>query len=153
MAYSKEIVVEALMLSPNRGFELHEAKRMVELYYEDTPVVEDLDGKILEQILTKPATFDMSLYHARWEPDGRDSEYLQKVTSPTCGTVHCLAGWAVVLAGAEGLSLHEQLAEEDAGALIFAKSTGSVPWFFNNTGSAIREVKERVKNANARKGL
>lgn len=90
------------------------------------PVVDDLDAKILAQVESEPDTFDMDVWHS------------------SCGTAHCLAGWAVHLAGKAGYALEEATIAEDAGALIYAKSTGSVPDFYADNEEALAELRARV---------
>ena len=57
-----------------------------------------------------------------------------------CETAHCLAGWAVTLAGYEGKALEEKLGTNAAGALIFHASIGKIPNFFTSDEEAIKWV-------------
>lgn len=60
----------------------------------------------------------------------------------TCETTHCLAGWAVHLAGDAGSALEEQLGASAAGALIFHASIGEVPDFYSSDEEAIEWLRK-----------
>ena len=55
---------------------------------------------------------------------GPECERLDMRTWHTCETVHCVAGWTVVLAGAAGAALEREHGTPAAAALIWAASTG-----------------------------
>ena len=61
-----------------------------------------------------------------------------------CGTAHCLAGWAIHLAGKEGYKLEEVFGAEEAGILIYRKSCGFVPDFFVISVDALRDLEKRL---------
>lgn len=70
---------------------------------------------------------------------------LSMETWHTCKTVHCLAGWAIHLAGRAGYALSEKTWPGLAGALIYQESCGFVPNFFEyNTNKAIRDLESRL---------
>ena len=93
----------------------------------NVPVVKDLEKKILKQIESNPACFDMDSWHSE------------------CGTVHCLAGWTIALAGEEGKKLELDLHTSTAGTLIYQKSEGFVPDFYSATKEkALADLRERV---------
>lgn len=54
-----------------------------------------------------------------------------------CATTHCLAGWAIHLAGQAGYELEKRLDSEAAGTLIFYKSIGAWPDFYSTNDEAI----------------
>jgi uncharacterized protein YjbI with pentapeptide repeats len=91
----------------------------------DAPIVPDLDRKILEQIESDPESFDMSSWHN------------------SCGTAHCEAGWAVVMAGDAGRELEKEIGTANAGTLIFAKSCGYVPNFYASNDEALADLRAR----------
>ena len=93
----------------------------------DVPVIEQLDAKILAAIEGDKAigTLDMGTWHA----DG------------PCGTTHCRAGWAIVLAGQAGKELERRLDSQRAGTAIYRASTGRVPHFFASDADALADIR------------
>ena len=89
------------------------------------PIVEDLDGKILAAI-ENGGGLEMSNWH-------------------TCETTHCMAGWAIHLAGDAGEALEAEHGPQRAGALIYRVSTGRAPHFFASNERALADLKERVR--------
>ncbi len=95
----------------------------------EVPVVPDLDLEIYERTLAPPGEIgplDMSTWHS-------------------CDTVHCLAGWAIHLAGDEGYALERAYGPEVAGTAIYAASTGSVPDLYNTDAGARHELERRAR--------
>ena len=97
----------------------------------DIPVVSNIDQKILDIIKKDENCLEMSQWH-------------------TCETTHCLAGWAVHLAGESGYQLEKLTTPYLAGRLIYEKSRGdgTSPDFFNSNEGAIRELEEYVRTKN-----
>jgi hypothetical protein len=96
------------------------------------PVVEQIDARILEQISKPGCVLDMSQWHG-----GEDYD-----NGTACGTTHCRAGWAVMLAGADGLRLERELGSaERAAQAIYLASTGRVPHFYANNEGALADLK------------
>ena len=62
----------------------------------------------------------------------------------SCSTTHCLAGWAVHLAGEPGYALEKRFGPRMAGAMIFRASTGSAPHFFAPNDRALKQLRERA---------
>jgi hypothetical protein len=89
------------------------------------PVVEQLDAKILAVITDGRGNLEMSDWHH----------------GDACGTTHCRAGWAIVLAGPEGAALERQHGPEEAGRRIYLASTGRVPHFFASNERALDDLK------------
>jgi hypothetical protein len=89
------------------------------------PVVADLDRRMAE-VCSAPSALNMHDWH-------------------TCKTTHCLAGWAIVLAGPEGAALEEKCGPCVAGALIYHASTGHVPNFFARNEEAMADIVARAK--------
>lgn len=58
----------------------------------------------------------------------------------TCDTVHCLAGWAVVL-HPQGKELEQTFGTENAGRMIFAACEGEVPDFYSDEKTAMNWLK------------
>jgi len=90
----------------------------------ECPSVEDLCEKILQTV-----------------PDGG----LNMESWHTCGTTHCLAGWAVHLAGEEGVKLEKELGANAAGALIWHASIGKIPNFYSSNKEAIEFLNQNNK--------
>jgi len=90
--------------------------------------VPGLHQKMLAAIEAKPEAFDMSTWH-------RDG---------VCGTTHCRAGWAVVLAGDAGKALEWVVGSSTAGALITHASCpwlGKVPNFHASNEEALADIR------------
>ncbi len=82
------------------------------------PVFE-LDLRLAEVVTTMRARFDMGSWHGGGDiTGGAESE---------CGTTHCRAGWAIVLAGDAGRVLEDIYGPNAAGALIYAASRPDKP--------------------------
>ena len=97
----------------------------VDLSGVDLPVVPKLDSKILAAIGEDAAGLDMGSWH-------------------TCETTHCIAGWAIHLAGDAGRALEDEVGSNAAGALIYHVSTGVVPDFFASEESALADLRKRA---------
>jgi hypothetical protein len=91
------------------------------------PVVPSLNKQILAAVEGPHALGALDM--ARWH---------------TCETTHCLAGWAVHLAGTEGYALERAVGPRRAGAMIFRASTGSVPHFSAPNDRALADLRERA---------
>jgi hypothetical protein len=92
----------------------------------EVPVVERLDACILEAIDSGAGTLDMSRWHS-------------------CETTHCVAGWAIHLAGEKGYALERDLHDSQrAGRAIYLASTGHVPDFFASNERAIEGLRRRA---------
>jgi hypothetical protein len=90
----------------------------------EVPRVADLDRRILEA-LDHGGMLRMADWH-------------------TCETTHCLAGWAVTLAGEAGAALEAKVGSSVAGALIYAASQPDqpVPDFYAD--EALADLRRRV---------
>lgn len=95
-----------------------------ELMAVDVPVVPDLARKIVARVDNGIGVLGMEAWHQA-PPD-----------APECGTTHCLAGWAIHLAGRRGYDLERKYGPSMAGALIWQASTGEVPDFYDDTNPA-----------------
>jgi hypothetical protein len=93
------------------------------------PVVPNLHRRIAE-VTAAESALEMRAYH-------------------TCETTHCRAGWAIRLAGQAGWELEKRLGPYAAGALIYLKSTGTVPNFFASNEKARADI-ERCANESPR---
>lgn len=91
----------------------------------EVPVVPGLDRQILRLIESGGGALEMSDWH-------------------TCETTHCLAGWAIVLAGEAGRRLEAERGPFQAGAAIYRASTGRVPHFFASNESALDDLRARA---------
>lgn len=108
------------------------------------PVIPNINSAILEAVRTPGNQLYMSDWHGTRE-------------QPDCKTAHCIAGWAVHLAGPEGYALEAAMpgdydeATAEAAALIFAASgCPIIPDFFTSNERAMEELIER---ANCEKGV
>ncbi len=76
----------------------------------------------------------------------QDSEALNMCDWHTCETTHCMAGWAIQLAGEAGLVAESFAGTQYAGALIINASCpclkGVVPDFFASNDDALKFIKE-----------
>ena len=84
------------------------------------PVVEDLHTKVAAAV-----GGGEGLHMAEWH----------------CGTKHCRAGWAIVLAGEEGAALEDRLGPAAAGALIYHASTGMIPDLYASNEDALADIR------------
>ena len=70
--------------------------------------------------------------------DAGDGEFDMNTWGEVCGTTHCRAGWAVALQ-----PHHAELVRvfdyHFAGAMVYLKSTGAIPNFFNTDSYAVLE--------------
>lgn len=116
-------------------------KRAVLSYIEDNYNDEDfkvpnLNRKIVACIERHPEAFDMQNWHGERWPDGDVIPVgfaYASGQSATCGTVHCIAGWAVVLAKpvarAYEWALNCYHAVEDTAKRIYKASNEERPSF------------------------
>ena len=90
----------------------------------DIPVIPNIDAAILAAIGTPGNALDMREWH-------------------TCGTKHCRAGWAIVLAGDAGAKLEYAIGPAAAGALIYAASRPDqpVPDFYASDWVALADLR------------
>ena len=102
----------------------------------EVPVVENLDKRILDSITAEGCRLKMSSWHGG-EPEN----------GTACGTTHCRGGWAIVLAGAAGLKLEQELGVFRAATAIYLASTGRVPHFFATDENALRDIKRCAAEA------
>jgi uncharacterized protein YjbI with pentapeptide repeats len=98
------------------------------------PSIHDLDAQILARVERDPGSFDMSTWHS----DDHSDE--------VCGTTHCRAGWAIVLAGAAGRELENRYGPYAAGAKIYIASTGRVPDFHASDEAALNDIRACAAN-------
>ncbi|HUV48039.1 MAG TPA: pentapeptide repeat-containing protein, partial [Actinomycetes bacterium] len=90
----------------------------------DTPIVVGLDAAVLAA--AEGGKLDMSDWHH------------------DCGTTHCIAGWAITLAGDAGAVLEHAIGPSAAAALIYHASTGSVPDFYAGDDDAMVSLVQRA---------
>jgi len=90
----------------------------------DTPIVVGLDAAVLAA--AEGGKLDMSDWHH------------------DCGTTHCIAGWAITLAGDAGAVLEHAIGPSAAAALIYHASTGSVPDFYAGDDDAMASLVQRA---------
>lgn len=90
----------------------------------EIPVIDHLDARILQAIDHDGCMLDMRRWH-------------------TCQTTHCLAGFAIHLAGEAGYALESKLGPQAAGSLIYLASTGCVPDFSASNEKAFQDIRRR----------
>ncbi len=92
---------------------------------EDVPVIDAINTKILAAV-EAGGKLRMDKWH-------------------TCRTTHCMAGWAVVIAGESGTKLEEKVGPHVAGLLIFrASSKLGIPNFFAEDDKAMADLRARA---------
>ena len=93
------------------------------------PVIENIDAAILGAIKSGGA-----LNMCKWH---------------TCGTAHCRAGWAIVLAGEAGADLEAKVGPAAAGALIYAVSRPGkpIPNFYARNEDAMASIRADAARA------
>lgn len=98
----------------------------------DVPIVPNIDAEILKKIEADPKSFWMGDWH--FHDDRPDAP---------CGTAHCRAGWAIVLAGQAGWELEDAFGSAVAGNLIYVASRPGeeVPDFYAETSEAIDDIR------------
>lgn len=89
--------------------------------HDAVPFVENLDERILECVAKERDAGRRAIMMTAWHHGGG--------SALGCDTSHCLAGWAVHIAGAAGYALEDYTDAERAGAAIFLRSVGYVPDF------------------------
>jgi hypothetical protein len=106
------------------------------------PVIPNLATLILEQVQREPQRFDMGSWHCKvgddeFEDVPHPDEYKK------CGTSHCVAGWAIVIAGKEGIELEKQCYTDDAAQLLFQHSilAEDFPSFYESRVNALSDLK------------
>ena len=98
------------------------------------PVIEDLDGKILDVLDSSPGHWlDMGAWH-----------------SDSCETTHCRAGWAIVVAGEAGRVLEERCHDTGLAAALlyeaaYPKLPQPIPDFYDDNASAMTNMKYRAQ--------
>ena len=92
------------------------------------PSVEGLVLRVLSLVDANPDALEMDEVH-------------------NCATTHCLAGWAVTLAGPDGAELEKKLGWNAAGALIFHASCGMVPDFYSTNEGAIEWLNKNARRS------
>lgn len=99
------------------------------------PVIQNIDVAILAE-LEHGGELDMDDYHAKYECDKRDQIY------KPCGTTHCRAGWAIMLAGEPGFEIERKLNPYITGTLIYLVSRPgeSPPDFYDDTDNAMADI-------------
>jgi hypothetical protein len=96
----------------------------------EIPVIHNIDSAILAAIEPDRENFSMKHWHSTVDRDGYHY-------SDSCGTAHCRAGWAIVLAGEAGRALEGKVGSQTAGTLIYRKSRCwmPAPEFIHDTDS------------------
>ena len=90
----------------------------------EVPVIDRIDQKISSAVTA--GALEMSTWH-------------------TCETTHCVAGWAIHLAGDAGAKLEQRVGPSAAGALIYAASgSHPVPSFYASNEVAMDELRRRA---------
>lgn len=93
------------------------------------PAVFKLEGSVLGAIEDARGAGARGLDMARWH---------------ACPTTNCLAGWACVLAGADGAALEEMVGAATAGGLIYYASTGRLPNWYASDEDALADLRRHA---------
>lgn len=90
------------------------------------PAIENLDAEIIAAI-ENGGTLYMPYYHG-------DTSTAPETLKARCGTVHCIAGWAVHLAGEAGYALEDETGSVElaAGAIFAASDAWPPPPFYDD---------------------
>jgi hypothetical protein len=111
----------------------------------------DLSGAVLSgavwggQVPEVPGICRAILQAIEAEPESLDMDSWHKETA--CGTTHCMAGWAIHLAGKEGYELEAKVGPAAAGSAIFAKSCGKVPNFYSSNDVVLAWLRDNAEPA------
>lgn len=134
----------------NRGALILLHFKKVPGFLDTVPAVKDLASEILVRVENDPDALDMDQWHR--DEDGQPMMVNRRhprsiPTLMSCATTHCLAGWAVHLAGLPGYELEALLGPAMAGRLIFAKSypKHDVPHFWSTDYEALDWLREASK--------
>lgn len=122
--------------------------------YADAPVVPDIDARMFQIISNDRQCFDMSAFHSSELRYGR--RCFERLSHPVfanvtadnlCGTTHCRAGFAVLLAGEAGKALEGEVGPHVAGCLIYAASRPGkpLPDFFCDSSIALTDIRNSAK--------
>lgn len=111
---------------------------LVALLGDRLPTVDSLDARILRAVEGPRKRFglDMVTWHSSHYEPGKG-----------CGTTHCRAGAAVVLAGAKAKKLEEVFGPALTGGAIYYASTGRVPDFYASTEAALEDIRACAADA------
>lgn len=94
----------------------------------DVPLVERINTQILGVVDGDAATGKLEMSHVH-----------------ICATTHCMAGWAVHLAGEAGYALERKIGWDHAARLIFRKAGSRVPHFHANNERALADLHKRAE--------
>ena len=109
------------------------------------PVIPNLAQLILEQVEKKPERFDMGSWHGTVaDADDDITDTPKPEDYEKCGTTHCVAGWAVVVAGKAGIELEKKLFTEEVASMLFEHSALGEPFenFYGTSASALEELRD-----------
>lgn len=113
--------------------------RNVDLYDNDFSGA-NMEGALLPDGVPVVPDLDRQILAAVGDGHGLDMESWHR-----CSTIHCIAGWAVTLAGQAGAALESLVGTNAAAALIYAASgSHPVPDFFATHSDALAELRRRA---------
>jgi hypothetical protein len=107
------------------------------------PIVPNLDRSILSILEEERGALNMSSWHGT-SRQNMTRAYGWRTDNYRCGTTHCRAGWAIALAGSAGFALEDKFGSWTAGCLIYWKSAGHIPDFFESEKKAIEDIRQRA---------
>lgn len=113
----------------------------------DVPIVKELDAKILAAITDENG----ELRTAKDEDGEAVCVFNMGGWHENCGTTHCRAGWAITLAGPEGMMMEKILGSAAAGTLIYAASRPGkpIPDFYASNDDALASIRADAEEAKA----
>ena len=123
----------------DRSNELQHIANDCEIELCDIPLVPDIDDAI-ETALAANGVLDMESWH------GPDDLW--------CGATHCRAGWAIHLAGKDGVALEDRVGPLTAGMLIYLASRPDqrAPDFFASNQDALTDIRKCAAEQRAARG-
>jgi hypothetical protein len=122
------------------------------------PLIPDLDTRILRGIEAEPNSFYMGSWHG-WQDDQMILCNSRQPKLEDCGTTHCRAGWASVIAARAGYDL-EGISRENrpnyavttsiVGSLLYLAAGKEIPSFHAETDEALEDIRQGAKQEQER---
>lgn len=117
------------------------------------PIIPDLDTRILRGIEAEPNSFYMGYWHW-WQNEENIPENAPQPKLEDCGTTHCRAGWASVVAARAGYDLegiskknrpNKAVTTSIVGSLLYLAAGKEIPSFYAETDEALEDIRQGAK--------